>query len=145
LIGHGRIIRCVNGLQSMRQFSASFASKNTRTYRFEVFRYRAARDEPPRFRSYTLDADQDLSVLEALLKIQDDQDPSLAFRSCCRGAVCGSCAMAINGRLDLACRVQLHALATDRVVLESLPGFEVLKDLVVDMGPFWERYRRIEP
>jgi succinate dehydrogenase / fumarate reductase iron-sulfur subunit len=86
-----------------------------------------------------------MSVLGALLKIQDQQDPSLAFRYACRGAVCGSCAMSVNGKLDLACRVQLENLPTDRVVLEPLPNFEVLKDLVVDMDPFWAKYERVRP
>ncbi len=86
-----------------------------------------------------------MSVLESLLKIQDQQDPSLAFRCACRGAVCGSCAMSINGKLDLACRVQLHTLPLERVVLEPLPGLDIVKDLVVDMDPFWRKYERVRP
>lgn len=115
------------------------------TYRFEIFRYDAARGEPPRFQTYELEVGRQTSVLEGLLRIQDEQDPSLAFRSSCRGAVCGSCGMSINGRLNLACRVQLHRLADRRVVLEPLPGLEIIKDLVVDMDPFWEKYQRIQP
>ncbi len=115
------------------------------TFRFEVFRYDAARNEPPHFQTYELDVSRQTSVLEGLLRIQDEQDPSLAFRSSCRGAVCGSCGMSINGRLNLACRVQLHLLALRRVVLEPLPGLEIVKDLVVDMDPFWEKYQRIQP
>jgi succinate dehydrogenase / fumarate reductase iron-sulfur subunit len=115
------------------------------TFRFEVFRCAAARSEPPRFQTYELDVGRQTSVLEGLLRIQDEQDPSLAFRSSCRGAVCGSCGMSINGRLNLACRVQLHQLAGRRVVLEPLPGLEIVKDLVVDMDPFWEKYERVQP
>ena len=121
------------------------------TFRFDVFRYDAARSEPPRFQTYELEIGasgtpgRQTSVLEGLLRIQDEQDPSLAFRSSCRGAVCGSCGMSINGRLNLACRVQLHRLARRRVVLEPLPGLEVIKDLVVDMDPFWAKYERIQP
>ncbi len=116
-----------------------------KTYRFEVLRYDAAGGGPPRFQAYEVIARPKMSVLEALLEIQAEQDPSLAFRYACRGAVCGSCAMSINGRLDLACRVQLENLHADRVVLEPLPHFEILKDLVVDMGPFWEKYERVRP
>jgi succinate dehydrogenase / fumarate reductase iron-sulfur subunit len=86
-----------------------------------------------------------VSVLQALHQIQDAQDPSLAFRSVCRGAVCGSCAMTINGRLDLACRVQLERWASRHVVLEPLPHFEIIRDLVVDMTPFWEKYEQVRP
>ena len=113
----------------------------TKTWRFEILRYDAASAAPPQFQAYELAVDRQTSVLEALWKIQDEQDPSLAFRYSCRGAVCGSCGMSINGKLNLACRVQLQALPAGRVVLEPLPGFEVLKDLVVDMGPFWDEVR----
>lgn len=84
-------------------------------------------------------------MLEALLKIQAEQDPSLAFRYACRGAICGSCAMSINGRLDLACRVLLEKLPARRVVLEPLPNYDVIKDLVLDMDPFWEKYEQVRP
>ncbi len=117
----------------------------TKTWRFEVLRYDGASAAPPQFQTYETAADRQMSVLEALAKIQDEQDPSLSFRYCCRGAVCGSCGMSINGKLNLACRVQLQALPAGRVVLEPLPGFEVLKDLVVEMGPFWDKYERIRP
>jgi succinate dehydrogenase / fumarate reductase iron-sulfur subunit len=116
-----------------------------KTFSFEVFRYDAARNEPPRFETYELEVSSQTSVLEGLLRIQDEQDPSLAFRYSCRGAVCGSCGMSINGRLNLACRVQLHLLAGRRVVLEPLPGLEIIKDLVVDMDPFWQKYERVQP
>ena len=114
-------------------------------YRFEILRYDAARDGEPRFQAYELAAEASTSVLEALFAIQDEQDPSLAFRYSCRGAVCGSCAMSISGSLNLACRVLLKNLPTRRVVLEPLPRFKVIKDLVVDMDPFWEKYQRVQP
>ncbi len=114
-------------------------------YRFEILRYDAAEESQPRFQAYEIAAGAGTSVLEALLKIQDEQDPSLGFRYSCRGAVCGSCAMSISGSLNLACRVLLKNLPTRRVVLEPLPRFEVVKDLVVDMDPFWEKYERVRP
>jgi succinate dehydrogenase/fumarate reductase iron-sulfur protein len=114
-------------------------------YRFEILRYDATQSKGPRFQTYELSSDKNMSVLEALLTIQDRQDPSLAFRYACRGAVCGSCAMSINGKLDLACRVQLGRLDTTRVVIEPLPNLTILRDLVVDMDPFWEKYERVKP
>lgn len=120
-------------------------SASIRTYRFEILRYDAREGGAPRFQTYELTPHKKLSVLEALLTIQNEQDPSLAFRYACRGAVCGSCAMSVNGKLNLACRVQLENLAAQRVVLEPLPRFEILKDLVVDMEPFWQRYQRVQP
>ncbi|MHC4399935.1 MAG: succinate dehydrogenase/fumarate reductase iron-sulfur subunit [Planctomycetota bacterium] len=114
-------------------------------YRFEILRYDDAEDDPPRFEAYEVSTPADASVLEGLLLIQDEQDPSLAFRYSCRGAVCGSCAMSINGKLNLACRVLLKNLPSNHVVLEPLPRFEIIKDLVVDMDPFWEKYERVRP
>jgi succinate dehydrogenase/fumarate reductase iron-sulfur protein len=116
----------------------------TDTYRFEILRYDAAAGEGPRFQTYELQAGGHISVLEALFRIQEE-DPSLAFRYACRGAVCGSCAMSINGRLDLACRTLLSSLTTRRIVLEPLPNFQVIRDLVLDMDPFWEKYERVRP
>jgi len=117
----------------------------TRPYQFEILRYDPAAGAPPRFRAYALQPAGRMSVLEALLRIQAEHDPSLAFRYSCRGAVCGSCAMSINGKLNLACRVLLENLPETRVVLEPLPRFEILRDLVVDMEPFWKRYERVRP
>ena len=109
------------------------------------FRYLQGSLVEPRFQEFSLDVEGSMSVLEALLTLQDEQDPTLAFRYCCRGAICGSCSMSINGKLDLACRVQLSSFPTEHIVLEPMPGFDVLKDLVVDMDAFWAKYRRVEP
>jgi len=109
-------------------------NENTRTCRFEILRYDAARDEPPRLDTFELPVTPGMSVLEALLRIQDEQAPSLALRFACRGAVCGACAMSINGRPALACRTQLKNLPSDRVVVEPMPNLDIIKDLVVD-GP----------
>ncbi len=115
------------------------------TFRFEVFRYDGAGEAPPRFDAFEIRAAHGMSVLQGLLQIQDEQDPSLAFRYACRGAVCGSCAMSINGHLNLACRVQLDRLQTRRIVIEPLPNLEILRDLIVDMTPFWDKYERVRP
>ena len=86
-----------------------------------------------------------MNLLEALLRIQDRDDPTLAFRYSCRGAVCGSCAMKVNGKLVLACRTQIASLSEAPVLVEPLPFFPVIRDLVVDMSTFFEQYRKIEP
>ena len=86
-----------------------------------------------------------MSVLEAVLRIQDEQDPSLAFRYACRGAICGSCGMSINGKLNLACRVQLHTLPTARVVIGAAAGFRDHQRPGREHGAFWEKYQRVQP
>ena len=80
-------------------------------YIFRVQRYDPGQDERPHYQEYTLDVPEGMTVLEALLRIQAEQDGTLAFRYACRGAVCGSCAMRINGREDLACRTQVRQVA----------------------------------
>jgi succinate dehydrogenase / fumarate reductase iron-sulfur subunit len=111
--------------------------------------FRIARFSPgdvvPRNQDYMLDVPAGTSVLEALVRIQAEQDGTLAFRYACRGAVCGSCAMVINGTVGLACRTQVHALGTAVVTVEPLPHLPLLQDLVVDMEPFLSKVRAVEP
>lgn len=98
----------------------------------------------PRFVSFTVPHKNDMTVLAALLWIQDHLDGTVAFRYACRGAVCGSCAMVINGDFGLACRTHLRNLPVD-VVLEPLPNLPIERDLVVDMTGFWEAWARVKP
>lgn len=115
-------------------------------YTFKILRHDA--QDPgsePRFATYRIAVIPGLTVLAVLLRIRDEIDGTLAFRSSCRSAVCGSCAMVINGKIDLACRTQVAAFATDTIILEPLPNFEVLRDLVVDMDPFWRMYDKVQP
>lgn len=115
-------------------------------YTFKILRYDAKTPEvKPRFASYRISVVPGLTVLSVLLRIRDELDGSLAFRSSCRSAVCGSCAMVINGKIDLACRTQVAVFDTDTIILEPLPNFEVIRDLVVDMTPFWRMYEKVKP
>jgi succinate dehydrogenase/fumarate reductase iron-sulfur protein len=109
-----------------------------------VLRSDAKEDAAPRFESFTVPHDSDMTVLAALLWIQDQLDGTVAFRYSCRGAVCGSCAMAINGDMGLACRTHLRDLPGE-VCVEPLPNLPILKDLVVDMTRFWDAWARVKP
>ena len=115
-------------------------------YTFKILRYDAM--EPgakPRFATYRISVIPGLTVLAMLIRIRDEIDGTLSFRSSCRSAVCGSCAMVINGKIDLACRTQVAAFNTDTIILEPLPNFEVIRDLVVDLTPFWQMYDKVQP
>jgi succinate dehydrogenase / fumarate reductase iron-sulfur subunit len=114
-------------------------------YQFRVLRYDPLKDEYPYFQDYFYKTPEKKSVLEALMEIRNEQDCTLAFRYSCREAICGSCGMVINGRFDLACRVELDSLKSSPIVIEPLPNLEIQKDLVVDMEPFFEAMRQIEP
>jgi len=121
---------------------------NQRTIRFNIFRYDAKTSKPPRYEEFEvrkISEQTGMTILEALLQVQDEQDGTLAFRYSCRGAVCGSCAMLINGKFDLACRVQLQNIGAENIVLEPLPNLNIIKDLVVDMEPFWDALQQIQP
>ncbi len=120
--------------------------KADRTFTFKIFRYDSKLPEKgPSFSTYHVEVVPGMSVLSALLNIRDEMDGSLSFRCSCRSAVCGSCAMAMNGKIELACRTQIASLGSDLIILEPLPNFEIIKDLVVDMTPFWAKYERINP
>ncbi len=111
---------------------------------------RIARFDPERIPSqwmetFNIEIRKGMNLLEALLNIQDEQDGTLSFRYSCRGAVCGSCAMKVNGELVLACRTPVERLLGKTVKIEPLPNFPVLRDLIVDMSSFFEHYRRMNP
>ena len=112
---------------------------------FKILRYDPVTEAAPHFETFIHEPHPADSVLETLKDIRDSQDPSLAFRYSCREAVCGSCAIVINGAISLACRTQVDQLNTDLIVIEPLPNLEIQKDLVVDLEPFWAAYRLVEP
>jgi len=95
--------------------------------------------------TFQVETRKGMNLLEALLRIQDEQDGTLSFRYSCRGAVCGSCAMKVNGELVLACRTHIEDLLEKSTLIEPLPYFPVIRDLIVDMSTFFNHYRKIEP
>jgi len=105
---------------------------------FHIKRFDPAADAAPHYQDFVVQAEGSMTVLEALFAIQEKQDGSLAFRYCCRSSICGSCAMVINGKFDLACRTSIGSLKTSFIIVEPLPSLEIQKDLVVDMEPFWQ-------
>jgi len=85
------------------------------------------------------------TILDVLLKIQNEKDPSLAFRYACRVSMCGSCGMVINGKERLACKTVVGELKEKDITIRPLNYFPVVKDLVVDMEPFFEKYKEAMP
>ena len=86
-----------------------------------------------------------MSVLDVVASIQAKQDSSLAYRYSCRAGMCGTCSMRVNGRNRWTCRTPVKSLASSVLRLEPLPNYPVLRDLVVDMAPFFEGMARIRP
>jgi len=112
---------------------------------FKISRYDPSRDQEPRLQTFRVEAGPEERILDCLNRIRWEQDGSLAFRSSCGHGVCGSDAMRINGRCGLACQKLVKDFPGGQVSLEPLPTFKVLKDLIVDLGPFLERIRQVKP
>lgn len=112
-----------------------------------IYRFNPEVDDKPYMQDYllTIDAKSDPMVLTLLEKIKAEQDPTLSYRRSCREGVCGSDGMNINGNNGLACITHLSKLNTDKIVIRPLPGFPIIRDLVVDMSQFYQQYERVEP
>jgi succinate dehydrogenase / fumarate reductase iron-sulfur subunit len=88
-----------------------------------------------------------MTVLDALENVKAEKDGSISFRRSCRSAICGSCSMNINGTTGLACKTPVaDVLKSDNSVsVDPMPNFQPMKDLVVHMDPFWDKYSRLKP
>ncbi len=113
--------------------------------RFQVYRWDPDDGRNPRLDSYAVDLDKcGPMVLDALIKIKNEIDPTLTFRRSCREGVCGSCAMNIDGTNTLACTSFIAEIKGDAKIY-PLPHQPVIKDLVPDQSHFFAQYRTIEP
>ena len=121
------------------------AEGGTRAKSFKIYRYDPDSGANPRYDTYSIDLDKcGPMVLDALIHIKDDIDPTLTFRRSCREGICGSCAMNMDGRNGLACTTALEDLDGE-VRITPLPHMEVVKDLVPDMTHFYAQYASIQP
>jgi len=109
-----------------------------------IQRFNPETDTKPYYREYTVEVEPTDRVLDALNSVKWYQDGSLTFRRSCAHGVCGSDAMRINGRNRLACKVLIKDLGP-KITIEPLLGFRIIRDLVVDMEPFFAQYRTVMP
>src|SRR5450631_3473597 len=115
--------------------------KPKRTKEFKVYRYNPDAGENPCMDTYTVDLDScGPMVLDALIKIKNEIDPTLSFRRSCREGVCGSCAMNIAGGNTLACTKAISDCGKVEVPIYPLPHMPVVKDLVPDLTHFYAQY-----
>ena len=105
----------------------------------KIQRYNPEKDSKPYFKDYAVECEPTDRVLDALLAIKGTLDGSLTLRKSCGHGVCGSDGMRINGRNMLACKVLIKNVSQP-IVVEPLKGFKIVKDLVVDMKQFFEKY-----
>lgn len=111
----------------------------------KVYRFNPEVDRKPHYKNYQLEADPTDRVLDLLEYIKGNFDGTLSFRRSCAHGICGSDAMRINGRNSLACKTLVKDLPGNKILVEPLLGLKVIKDLIVDMEPFFENYRSVMP
>lgn len=117
-------------------------SANLKT--FSIYRWNPDKSGKPELQDYKIDLKEcGPMVLDALIKIKNEIDPTLTFRRSCREGICGSCAMNIDGCNGLACLTKIPSGAS--TMITPLPHMYVIKDLVVDMTNFYNQYKSIEP
>jgi succinate dehydrogenase / fumarate reductase, iron-sulfur subunit len=114
--------------------------------KLKIFRFHPEFDKKPHYDTFTVEADLADRVLDVMEKVRGYQDPTLAYRRSCAHGVCGSDAMRINGRNYLACKLLLRDLDTSKTItIEPLLGLRVIRDLVVDMKPFFDHFESVLP
>jgi succinate dehydrogenase / fumarate reductase iron-sulfur subunit len=113
----------------------------------DIFRYDSNVDDLPHRDRIECDIPTNMTVLDALENVKAEKDGSVSFRRSCRSAICGSCSMNINGTTGLACKTPVQdVLRSDNsVAVDPMPNFQPMKDLVVHMDPFWDKYSRLKP
>ena len=112
-----------------------------------VQRFNPDFDKKPYMDEFPISTNSDMTILDALHQIKADSDGSLTFRRSCRHAICGSCAMNVNGKNILVCKTPLHKVLNkkNQVTVKPLPYLPIIKDLVVDRTSFWDQYLRVKP
>ena len=110
----------------------------------KIFRYDPEKDTRGHYETYTVDVHENDRILDVLELIKGHKDGSLSFRRSCAHGICGSDAMRINGRNMLACKTLVRDVGA-HITVEPIMGLKVAKDLIVDMEPFFDNYKKMLP
>ncbi len=130
-------------IQPGKEYPAPEGATNLK--RVEVYRWEPDTGENPKVDIYNIDLDKcGPMVLDAIIKIKDEVDTTLAFRRSCREGICGSCSMNINGKNTLACTKAIRDIK-GTIKIYPLPHMSVVKDLIPDMTHFYAQYASIKP
>jgi fumarate reductase iron-sulfur subunit len=115
------------------------------TITLKIMRYRPGTDDKPFWQSFDVPYRDEMSLLDALGQIKDEQDSTLSYRWSCRMAICGSCGMMVNGIPKLGCKTFLRDYYPKTIQVEPLANFPIERDLVVDMSDFIAKLEAIKP
>jgi len=110
----------------------------------KVFRYNPEKDKRGHYEVYKVEGDENDRVLDLLEYIKGNYDGTLSFRRSCAHGVCGSDAIRINGRNMLACKTLVRDVG-EKITVEPVLGLKIVKDLIVDMEPFFDNYKAVLP
>ncbi|MEN8182885.1 MAG: succinate dehydrogenase iron-sulfur subunit [Myxococcota bacterium] len=124
--------------------SEQATGRATVTRTFRVTRFDPEQDAEPRTESYQVPCEPEWQVLDAVNYIKDELDPTVTHRWSCRMAVCGSCGMTVNGQPRLTCKAPLREYG-DTVEVAPLANFPIVRDLVVELEGFMEKFRAVKP
>lgn len=120
----------------------------TKKITFNVFRFNAETDYLPYYKKYELDVGQDDLVLDIMNKIKWEKDGSFSYRRSCRHGICGSCAIKVNNKPVLSCKVNVLELVEifgNELTFEPQDMTRVIKDMVIDKANFWQKYDAVKP
>ena len=114
---------------------------------FKIKRYNPEKQPEPYFEEFELKIKPGATLLDCINEIKWTLDGSLTYRMSCRSAICGSCAVKVNGRAALACQRQAEYIEqkNNTILIEPLGNLKPIKDLAVDMDPFWKKVDKIKP
>ncbi len=118
---------------------------DTRTITYHVRRFTPDKDVSPYWQKFDISVEPGMTVLDGLHWIKNNADASLAWRFSCRMGVCGSCGMLLNGVPRLACNTQILHITGRDLTVAPLPNFDIIRDLVPDLGPLFEKHIGILP
>jgi succinate dehydrogenase / fumarate reductase iron-sulfur subunit len=112
----------------------------------KIWRYDSSTGERA-LKEYEITAPEEATLLDCLDIVKDRHDGSLAYRKSCRMMICGSCGMRMDGAAVLACKIRMHDIAQEgRIpVISAMGNLPIVKDLVVDMDPFWSKFKAMKP
>lgn len=115
-----------------------------KTYTFNIKRFNPSEEKTPRWQEFNIKMDPMQRLLDGLIKIKENADGTLTFRRSCAHGICGSCAMKINGKNGLACQTLIKDMP-EKITIEPLAAYTVIKDLVVDMTQFFKKNEEVLP
>jgi len=121
------------------------AQSGTKEITFKVQRYDPEQGATLHLEEFTVPASRGMTVLDGLLYIKENLDSTLVFRTSCRMGICGSCGMLVNSYPHLACHTQIEEFRSDTLTVKPLPNLPIIKDLVVDLTPMFNKHKSIKP